>query len=91
MTRTIFKQVYYDSEARSFYYQIRSDTPLRGPFTTRESAVADARWTIDEKPRELARDEFRVLCAGCGKWHLFSETLLGVKPFTYWCKACEVK
>ena len=43
-----------------------------------------------EKPRELATDDFDVFCTGCSKRHRFSETLLGTRPFTFYCKVCEV-
>ena len=44
--KTIFKMVHY-VEGKGFYYQITPESPLRGPFSSRESAVFDAGWMLD--------------------------------------------
>ena len=65
--KTIFKMVHY-VEGKGFYYQITPESPLRGPFSTRASAVVDAGWMLDadtsiprRRPAEVRRrQEVRV-------------------------------
>lgn len=51
--RTIYRQVFYVPTSENppdgeFYYQITPRSPVHGPFKTREDAVGDACFQIDQ-------------------------------------------
>jgi len=48
MTQTIYRMVHYDCDRNGFFYQTTLVTPLRGPFTTRASAITDASWHLNQ-------------------------------------------
>ena len=67
MTTYIYRPVYFDHDQGGYYYQKTARSPLRGPFSARYEAVADALWVGDDEGGQK-RWKWRAAIDKTGDW-----------------------